>query len=356
MGFNLIATGSTKSIYEATGKGAPQNIVFATAKHPWQTHKLRNELLHCEQIRSVLQAKNLPTQHLALDCSESSTRPHNTFTLEMPKASCDLEEAILDKTRSMSQRLQFCKDVSSAVATFHDAGFVHQDLKTNNFLVFSNWRSSVTKLSDFDTTTSMDAEDVSLQLKGNIRYASPENVLSQKGEVFSLALILIRILEEAILPSFPSSSTLVPAPKRALPLLQYKPARGVIQYLIAHPFSDRSSFSFLATFATRVISYLKYKLTGNELFLLSSYDKQHAIHTYIDALQSKLGAQRSLPASSSVKICELLKKMTLADPLQRPSSREVQRFFRSEALSYTDKLLSLWERGKEAYRTGFQAS
>jgi len=356
MSFNLIATGSTKEIYERTGRGALANTVFATAKRPWQTHRLKNELIHCQQIQSVLQAKHLSSENLALDCQESAIQPHNKYTLMMPKASGNLEDTILDKTLSISTRLKLCQDVTSAVSTFHEAGFVHQDLKTNNFLVFSNWRSKTAKLSDFDTATSLGPNDISLQLKGNIRYASPENLISQKGEVFSLALILIRILEEATLPCFPAKSTLVPAPKRALPFVQYKPARGVIQYLISHPFSNRSSFSFLATFAKRILSYFKYKLTGNELFLLSSYNKQHAIHTYIDALQSKLSSQRSFPQSSSVKICELLKKMTLADPLQRPSAQEVNRFFRSEALSYTDKLFDFFERSKELYRRGFRSS
>ena len=356
MEFRLIGSGATKAIYEATGKGAPSDTVFATAKHLWQTNRLKQEFAHCQELQAALQGKNLSVSNLALDWKESPLKPHNKYTLEMPRASCDLEEAILDKTIGMSQRLRFCKDVTSAIATFHEGGFVHQDLKPNNFLVFTNRFSKTTKLTDFETADRIGTHDVALQLKGNSRYASPENVMSQKGEVFSVALILIRILEEAILPSFPSTSTLVPAPKRALPFLQYTPHRGVVQYLIEHPFSDRSSFTFIASFFKRVMAYLKYKMTGNELFLLSCYNKQHAIHTYIDALESKLSSQRSLPKSSTVKICELLKKMTLADPLQRPSMQEVHRFFRGEALSYTDKLFALFASAKDLYRTGFRFS
>lgn len=128
---------------------------------------------------------------------------NKTFALKMDLASGDLTKLIQDPKFAelpFEDVLDICAQVSNAIKDLHRAGFIHADLKPENFLFYEDPLSKKikVKLSDFGKATEIKPDDYTTY-HGNRKCGPPESKISMLGETYCGGAIMIRILEEWVI-------------------------------------------------------------------------------------------------------------------------------------------------------------
>lgn len=244
--------------------------------------------------------------HLALSLREvqPAERVDRQYTLASPRATGDLERILAEQreTLSLQDRLDYAKQVVQGFLSLHRAGVVHGDPKPDNVL----YVEGNLVLADFGKTASPHGG----LHTGNLRYVAPELACTFKGEVFSAALLMIRILEDGFLTKERSMLASVMSPK-------HKPSagrQGIEQFLImnpACPHNESTVSSRIGSFFSKIVS-----VSGREGASLE-------IRRYIGALAGSL-LLADIPAGEVRKLVDLLQSMTAANPAARPTMAEVR--------------------------------
>lgn len=169
-----------------------------TKTHTSKLNEIMREKETADRINYLLEQKGVKAAdvHIATDLEEltGDDRVEGQYTLRTIKADGDLEAGIR-KDLTMGQRLELCKQAVTSMAALHIIDMVHGDTKPDNFLYYND---NTLMLADFGKTEEMRNGQMKMHT-GNPRFAAPEGVLSKKAEVWSMGMILVRILEEAVL-------------------------------------------------------------------------------------------------------------------------------------------------------------
>ena len=110
--------------------------------------------------------------------------------------------------RSLTERevLKIGLDISQALIICHGAGIIHRDIKPQN--IFINDRGFY-KLGDFGISRAMPQSGSVLSFKGTVPYMAPETFSMRntdaRSDIYSLALVLYRILNGGREPFLPTS-------------------------------------------------------------------------------------------------------------------------------------------------------
>ncbi|MCE2983787.1 MAG: protein kinase [Parachlamydia sp.] len=99
---------------------------------------------------------------------------------------------------TFEQSFEMAFQVLNGMSNLHEAGLLHGDIKDDNILFFEKNGEYIMRVTDFGKTKEFEKGE-SFIYQGNYRFAPPEGRLSEKGEVFSTALMMIRILENELL-------------------------------------------------------------------------------------------------------------------------------------------------------------
>lgn len=115
------------------------------------------------------------------------------------------------KSLTADERIDMAEQVMQAMDDLHATGYVHGDLKPDNFLIHVEMIDGKRKvrviLNDFGTT---ETSKPGLTYMGNPRNRSPQNDKSQMTDVYATKNIVIRILEQ---PHLDRGQSLVPLDK-----------------------------------------------------------------------------------------------------------------------------------------------
>ncbi len=274
-----------------------------------------------EKIINSIQKKTefLIDGHLATDYKEIKFDIDGEKIYETPKAEGNVEEQFNEKIVPFPTSFKMASDFLKGLGNMHRTGYVHGDLKADNLLILGEHVS----LSDFGKTTQLDAH-TSVIHTGNTRYAPPEGRLSQKGEVYSAALVVIRMLEEEFLTKEKKADNLMLEEVNIASLSTVKPKderRGIERFMMLN-----TAFPHRETRGLRN----KISLMGRQLKLAIFSEKkdkyltaEKEMHSYINTLTNKLKEKHPNDVAQIDKIKDLLKEMTNSNPIKRPIMGQV---------------------------------
>lgn len=244
---------------------------------------------------------------LALDLSQlDKAEELGEYTVKTKAAEGNLEKEIRQNKLTQPEKLSLCLDVLSSLRDLHLSGHAHGDLKPDNFLIEIDpvTKRKRARLSDFGKTQEVNENETKLY-SGNSGFAPPEGKLSQKSEVYSAALIMIRILEEGLIDD--DKSSLVPlSPKESVSTPIRASRRGAELYVVQNKFTYQKESSLIGRLKSWGMAKSP-KILKRE----SNTSAEREISLYIDVLVKKTGGNEELRT--------LLVNMTKSDPKDRIS-------------------------------------
>lgn len=287
-----------------------------------------------ETLRRVFETNACPAiskkmENLALDLVElkGDERVSGKYTVRTSKALHDLEAEITpnekDSAYSFKSKSELIQGFFSGLDNLHQADYVHGDLKPENILIqefeLKGSKKKISKLSDFGKTHPI-ADGAVISYSGNPRFMAPERNLSKKGEVYSAAMIAIRVLEEGLLDkSTPILRSLSPE-EVDTDVVSPRERRGIEKFVVENKkMVQTESTTLKGKFKAYAPSFIRGKIDFTQA--------QEEMHGYIDALIKKLSEKVDLAVEKQHSLRLLLKKMTLSDPAERPTMTEVCREF-----------------------------
>jgi len=343
-------------------KGPLEAIVRLIEKS--KENEIRDEVEMAKQIKADLKeqgVKDTDETNLAIDYEEleGDAAIKGEYTVKTAKAGVerveivngrkktkvdlDLEQKVRNDPLKFPQSIEVGLDVVKGMANLHRTGRCQGDFKLENVLIYQVGKKIVARITDWGKTKKMDKDQV-IKHTGNPRYAPPEGRLSQKGEVYSTGIALIRIIEGQFLGAIAGAEGKVEKgmllePPNKDKSVDASKRDGVEKYLVQNKDCPQSEVKTLKgkikvygrTAGIEVGTKLK-ELTKIEVGIPTQKElqkAQDAVHAYIDALEEKLN---NLPENKDKKIpvsllCGLLKRMTSSDPDKRPDMSQVQAYY-----------------------------
>lgn len=278
--------------------------------------QLKNIISNLNQ--SEIDNLNKIGKNLKLDFQiRSDNLINKDFTITTTLANDDGESALRNNFNGQPQRFQWVGQFINAMRDMHSINFIHGDLKPENLLVNQDGKI---ELSDFGKTKTMTENNTALHT-GNARFAAPEGEISQKAEVFSSAMVIIRFLEE---PFLKNNKTMLCDPKETKPITgSTSKLRGIEKFAVLNKECPQTNSMFM-----RLINIIK----GN---LISPYPKaEKEMVKYINALTDELieniqngKSLGNLTIVDVYKLRELLVRMTKSNPDKRLTMQEVAEEF-----------------------------
>lgn len=282
-----------------------------------------------------LDAISKKMENLALDLVElkGDERVSGKYTVRTSKALHDLEREIAlndkDSAYSFTSKLELIQGFFSGLDNLHQADYVHGDLKPENILIqeleLEGSKKKISKLSDFGKTHPIADGEVRLY-SGNPRFMAPERNLSKKGEVYSAAMIAIRVLEEGLLDkSNPILRSLSPE-EVDTDIVLARERRGIEKFVVENKkMVQTESTTLKGKFKAYAPSFIRGKIDFTQA--------QEEMHRYIDALIEKLSEKVDRRSVKLDSLKRLLMDMTQSDPVQRPTMTEVCKRFQELKIS-----------------------
>lgn len=348
--FTYLASGKAKKVYQ--DNTSDKFVYYTPVKGIFEKlfgrkkAEIQEEVKLAAAVRGSLVSAGISSEgesHIATDLVEikGSHNLEGKYVVQAPKAGeggkkADLDKLLQDKI-PLADRFNFCEQLLKGLGHLHKAGYVHGDLKGDNILHFKERQSngevkSILRLGDFGKSRKVE-EDGSILHTGNPRFAAPEGRTSKKAEVFSAALLLVRILEEEILQK--ETGDMVISPEKSKSDQAGEGLRGVVKFVVtndkcvqtnAKNISGKIRLIAGSARAIRNVRGEKEKSSSDE------------VKKYIHALFSKLKEEKSTNEVSSLEQMEkLLLNMVDEDPAQRPTM--------SSALGQFEDALKLYRGG-----------
>jgi hypothetical protein len=148
-----------------------------------------------DQAAKIKGKKEVISNYLVLGDQMKSSK--GELILEMDKAEKDLSKALSDS--GPQEKAMLYKEMMSAGAFLHELGFVHRDIKPQNFL----WHDGKVKLTDFGMTRSKEETLIKRFTGGTPDYIAPEVLLdgqSSEGDSYSFGVIALKDILGIVIP------------------------------------------------------------------------------------------------------------------------------------------------------------
>jgi len=372
LGFNVIGTGAEKIVIlpskDFKEKLKRPDLEDAGKVYYFPVRKfildkasaLLNEVKKMKNIEDEVQAKGGDTTNLALKANLIKSEKFSYPIVEVDAADADFEKAMngqmtekkvvngeevkVTRPLTIRERISLGKDMLSGGMNLHLAGYSYQDYKPENCLIYKKEDGSYRlKIADFGKASKKEDGIYT----GNLRFAPPEGKPSQKGDVWSFGLGLIRAFEEDLerggkpLVSVTQNSDLTEEDKKAgkkseqdtVPALESR--RGVERYIVNHKaFSGIDEPSLMDKLFRRFprMATLDKKTTEEKQL------QQTLMHNYVDELgkqlKNKYKNSGDFPDQKVDALCSLLKNMLVADPKERITLEEAFILFDNGVTNY----------------------
>ena len=309
--------------------------------------ELKEEFRKMKAILEKLGSKKQSSDYLFLEGKElnGENRINGEYTLEVDKASCNFKEKLCSPETKLQDRVILGNHLLKGLASLDNADFAHGDLKPENYLIFQKDGKNILKLSDFGKAKELPGNKTAAYT-GNTRFAPPEGVLSKKGDVYGAALILIRNFEEEYLKPTETTQTssiyenesdsgslmgvnendvdqqetsLMDVHEDDFDMAASPELRGIEKYVVEHK-------AFLASNEGISLSKIIRRIRMSWRSESEKEGQTKALHSYIDALRQKL-QNDSRFNNKAEELCNLLKKMTKANPDERISAVEAAELY-----------------------------
>jgi serine/threonine protein kinase len=276
-----------------------------------------------EDIKAIAKKES----HLAIDYEEipNGDLIYKRYIVKTALAKGDLEHEITKI--DFKTKIRFISDILEGWENLHRAGFVHGDPKMENILVYETNKTLNVRLSDFGKTKQI-KENEDLIYLGNPRHEPYERRLSKQGEVYSAAIILIRILEEEFLNDKgwlldKDNNTVKPQNSKASSIKVKR--KGIEKFLLKNAkIRQMETVSFsgkINVYSQRIIKAI------TPFYFSSEQEVEREIELYIDALTNKLEASNRMDFNRATSLNILLKDMIKIDRTKRPTLKEVRARF-----------------------------
>lgn len=344
--FTQRASGKAKLVH-TSDKTDDENYVFYTpVKGIWEKifgskkAEIQEEVRTAATINKALMELNPSSteSYIATDLEEiaGSGTLKGEYVVKAPKAgdeegNIDLDKLLKPSSKlTMENRLEFGEQILTGLTNLHKAGFIHGDLKGDNILHFREVQpngetKSVLRVADFGKSRKV-KENESVLHTGNPRFAAPEGRSSKKAEVFSAALLLVRILEEEVLAE---KEDMLMAPETIKNDQKDTSTRGITKFIVTNENCVHTEarnipgkIRLLAGFAKAIL-----KTRGEREKTTSTQVK-----AYIEVLFGKLKANSTTEPRTSAsmnRMQTLLQRMVDEDPEKRPSMAEALKEYRT---------------------------
>lgn len=277
--------------------------------------ELNEEVATAQDIEAAL--KRISSDSSELHVQTDFQIREDGLGVDAPAAIGDLEDCIRDESLSLEMRLDLAYQVIVGMHNMQKAGYVTGDPKPENILVFKTSDGRlIARISDFGKARKLGKDDFGIDI-GNPRFAAPEGVLSYQGEVFSTALMVLRILEEGLHPQ---------KCKRLQVNINDKVRRGVEGLLLRKGRSDKVGVLDRAAITCDFVSA---KLCGSSLADRAQREERTIHHHIRRVSHHHFRGNSAQPIDKAlIDIFGLLKQMTRADPKDRPSMEEVEKRYK----------------------------
>lgn len=335
--FKEIIEGKAKKVWKKKGDKlsayytpVKQNSLFKLFLRSKEA-EIREEVETAKKIKKKLDPTGESDQewNLALDLSVEEDKIEDEYTVKTSRAGIkqidssgakrkyfDLDQKVNEDPPHFSESLFIGEQILNGMANLHHAGFVHGDPKLANVLTYPEEK---VKVSDFGKTTQI-VEGQSFLYTGNSIFAPPEGRLSQPGDVFSTAIMMIRLMEGELI----KESEMLMTPTRVDESAQTT-KQGIEKFLITNKDCPQNETKSLRG---------KIQVYGRRALLQVNIDPidlsraQTEVHNYIAALENKLIEKYPEREQKISNISALLKKMTATDKKERPTMEEALRIYR----------------------------
>ena len=319
MSAKLIGSGAAKLVWEtAVDPGVvfytPQETRFTKLSLPWCESELRQEVRTCAKITKAVGKARYSIDHLAVGLTPSQKLINGKYTVQTEKATGDLEKVMKEKGLSFTQRLDLGRQCLEGFRALHAGDYVHGDIKPENMLVYRNKDQLTVKVSDWGKAKRQD-DETTTRYAGNARFAPPEFRTSHKAETYSLGLVLLRILEEAILSQSTDKEMLL-KPDHTRTIFLEKDHRGFIKYI----FSNSESYHYRIKWIRRLIAWFNRDKIHSSTEAKNK--NQELTYNYIDELAKRILENRLCSTQVAGELTTLIKEMTQFDPAKRPTSEQ----------------------------------
>lgn len=311
-------------------------LAYYTPTRSSKIKEMRGEMIVGDQIAAALNTRCTSAEadeykkYIDLDKKEltGDEQIKGQYTQQGPLARGDLGNYMKEAGNDLSitEKMKMCYQIFTGGAGFHKAGYLHRDVKPDNFLVFPD---NTVKLADLGKTEQIPESGILMHV-GNPRFSAPEGHDTVKSESYSFGLVAISVLEKSVLKR---SNDMVLVNENVD--LDYKTKTGGIErFLVSNklcPQKDNNSSKMenISSLSRMTLKYLaaQLKQDGGEVVQekkpLESAPNQ--VHLYIDALFVELekdADETTRPQLATMK--KVLKGLTEEHPADRPTLDEAR--------------------------------
>ncbi len=187
----LINEGGTAALYVATGPaGETVALRVLLAKHRFNWAR-RRMFMRGTKFHSTLNSEYIVKFHKR---GSHSFRPYSVMEFVPGR---NLRLILLKNPQELAlHKFSIILNMARAMQQVHEKGYVHLDIKPENFLVTPYWK---VKLTDFDLCAKVDGKPVKKKvLQGTLNYLAPELIdkrhFDQRADIFSFGVTCYELL------------------------------------------------------------------------------------------------------------------------------------------------------------------
>lgn len=326
------ARGKAKVILSVINRDAKNVYIIATS--PQKVKEIQEEAELHAKINAILKDSPEDLKHLATDIEVSAARIEGQPTYIAGKADGDLEGLLAGKIKdketgktislSLQKEISLFDNMLDGIASLHKAGFIHDDVKMDNFLYYGG-ELKVADLGKHREIHESPGKTEVFVHKGNPRNAAFENLASKKADVFSVGVVGTRMFENSELTE---DKPMMKAPTRSSGRSPDTKRKGMELFLTENadcPQKENASIGGKIKVVAGIASTATFGPSAPEDFKKAEGE----VHSYIDAVITARKEKNPDNAKQLDALGNLLKNMTSSDPRKRPDAAKAREQLRA---------------------------
>lgn len=297
--------------------------LFGKLMEIFHEKELREEVNLVREIDKKFKKKGIDGAYVVHDFEEVVEKAHGSYTIRSTKATYgDLGKFIKKRKITFPASLRIVSQIIQAVSDLHAINVVQGDIKPENILVFGTEENPIVKLSDFGKARKLKKKEETRYL-GTPYFAPWECRLSQKGEISSVGLVAIVVLENQFLSK--DIPVLVPVEKRDQKASNndVNKRRGIVKFVAQNKYFPQTVPAGMVSFI-RVLLQRLCPQWEKVIFKTDPRTADEQLGKYVDMLTAKIKSVNVGEEAQVEQLGVLLKAMTQSDVSKRPHIKEVK--------------------------------